>query len=255
MRSHTDVDDVTAWVEQAAEQLHRARPEAVRIPALPESETRVILEDPAAITLLAELAEATSAPAFYTQSFVLDEAELERPLRRLGVEEADALTPFLGHPTEAALSVIVSGVVHTVIACSTRWRQALEAAEVAALADGTYGRRWERVDETGPFRDTLEGLTDLLKSDEQFLTQATNEQLRRSHAGAVVTAAHPDHVGDLPVQVRGRIAACAAEAWAWWRTTGRPARTQALREVLPDLVGDVAGGTLEDRRTCGPASP
>ncbi|NHA69975.1 hypothetical protein [Phycicoccus flavus] len=242
------METLEVWLEQAATELHAAVPVAVRIPGVPAGGPQVLLEDPAAVALLSDLARASNAVVFYTCAFALTDDELERHLRRLGLESSDTLATFVGTPVDAAVSVVAAGVVHTVSARSRLWQHALEAAEVEALVDGSYGLRWEPVDEIAAFRETLNGLADRLKGDEDFLTSATNEQLRRQYATAVVHHAHPDHDGELSVQVRGRIAAAAASAWSWWTKTGRPERTQALRVRLPELVDDVAGGTQAERK-------
>jgi hypothetical protein len=145
------------------------------------------------------------------------------------------------------LAVAASGVLHRLDVFAARWRATTQAAEIAAMVDGSYGHNWGPRDQLGPYRECLDTFADRLREDEQFLS-CSNDVTRSRYATALLRSQVPHAPEDLPWAVRVRLVTAVTDALTWWRQTGRPAREQALRERLPDLADDLGGGTLAQRR-------
>ena len=243
-----EVEDVIGWLEEAAQMIEAEAPWIHRFPAIPDAGAQVSLDDAGALGVMVDLVRATKPPVYYTQVFQYTERELARELRRFGLDESEALNGLLGQPVQASVVVVVEGITHRLDVLAARWRTTSQAAEVAAMVAGAYGAEWEPRDELGPYRTCLDALADQLREDEHFFASCTNEVTRRRYATSLVRAQVPEAPEDLPWSVRGRVLAAVTDAVTWWRQTGRPARVQALREKLPDLVDDVAGDTLAQRK-------
>lgn len=243
-----EVEDVISWLEAAARSIEVEAPGIHRFPAVPEGGVQVSLDDAAALGVLVDLVRATKPAVYYTQIFNYTERDLASELRGFGLEESDALNGLLGQPVQASVVVVAGGVTHRLDVLAARWRATTQVAEVAAMVEGTYGAHWETRDELGPYRACLDGLADQLREDEQFFASCTNDVARRRYATTLLRAQVRDAPEDLPWAVRGRVLTAVTDALTWWRQTGRPARMQALRAKLPDLVDDVAGDTLAQRK-------
>ncbi len=166
-----------------------------------------------------------------------------------------------GAPCYALAAAVVDGIRY-LLAATAEWVTALDQAVDAALrtadtrnraadaaADAAWAAELAALEAIRARLDrALDGLVDALQTDEEFLTSAGRaDTTRRAYAHALLR--ERSGVDDLPADVRGQASAAAETAWRWWKTTGRPARTAALRDKIPGLTGhpDLTG-TLAQRR-------
>lgn len=248
--THTDVE---AWLVQSVATLCAAAPDAVQVPDLPTDCPSVHLEDPDDVEVLVALCQRQSPPAVYFRTTVFDERDLEDALERIGLQEHSRLESMVGQAAFAQVAVMAGGVLHTVTALNdelvlVRVQALAEAVDSGALAD-----RRRPHDPLEAYRGTLTSLPETLREDLDFIRSGTNERARRTYALEVFLRVHPD-AGPTPSSpVRGEISAAAERAWTWWRRSGRPARTQALREQLPELAPRVTGTRLDERKASAKA--